>query len=628
MRVAGRKALTIAEAMVAVMVLSVGVLAVVGSAALTSRMLGRGRHATRVGQVAAARIERLRQVALSTVPACSGAEWRSGSEGSPGLTESWQILDPAGTRPARAHRAALPTSHRAHHRHRRHRHALRPAMSARRGFTLVELAVALVLGLLVGGHRPPDAAPGPAPRPGAVRAAGPERERARGGAGAGGRAGRHRVRRDHSRSLGRPRLRGSRPERSPRRRARRRHLSRRAGRGIRVRCRFPARRLEIVVAESSWESPRAPRATDSLLVFAESDPATGSDDAWIHLGIVSVGAGSCPGGAAGVAVQVAVPAPLDPAALARVTSGSPARLAEVMQMRYYRVGRQVLVRHAVGVHRRGDHPRRRAPRRQHRRASAASRWPIATPPTARPRIPRRCGPSRSPCSASPARRFTAVSRAARWWIASLSPPGSRPATRFARDRARSGEWRCRSRCLALVLIAAIVAAGFASAHLEQRIGRNTVYAVQAAGAAEAGAAAVVGGWEGYGLGLLAPGDSAVLPTVPLPGLAAYSPTVARLNGSCSWCGSPGCAATRMAGRWRGGKSGSWSAWPTAPLPARRRSGRSATGHGSSDRDCTPATGAGGGSASRETACEREDGGRYIACSRPVGPELTPHGPST
>ncbi len=82
---------------------------------------------------------------------------------------------------------------------------------------------------------------------------------------------------------------------------------------------------------------------------------------------------------------------------------------------------------------------------------------------------------------------------------------------------------------ALVLIAAMVAAGFASAHLEQRIGRNTVYAVQAAGAAEAGAAAVVGGWEGFGLGLLAPGDSAVLPTVPLPGLAAYAPTVVRLN---------------------------------------------------------------------------------------------------
>jgi prepilin-type N-terminal cleavage/methylation domain-containing protein len=95
---------------------------------------------------------------------------------------------------------------------------------------------------------------------------------------------------------------------------------------------------EIMIAESSWESLRAPRATDSLLVFVESDPTTGSDDAWIHLGIVSVGAGSCPGGEVGIAVGVATAAPLDPAALARVTPGSPARLAEVMQMRYYRSG--------------------------------------------------------------------------------------------------------------------------------------------------------------------------------------------------------------------------------------------------------------------------------------------------
>jgi len=84
--------------------------------------------------------------------------------------------------------------------------------------------------------------------------------------------------------------------------------------------------------------------------------------------------------------------------------------------------------------------------------------------------------------------------------------------------------------LALVVIAALVAGGFAAAHLEQRIGRNTLYAVQAAGAAEAGAAAVVAEWEERGLGLLAPGDSTVLPAASLPGRAAYSPTVLRLNG--------------------------------------------------------------------------------------------------
>jgi hypothetical protein len=99
----------------------------------------------------------------------------------------------------------------------------------------------------------------------------------------------------------------------------------------------PGPPAEVVVEGSSWASPRAPRATDSLQVFVESDPATGSDDAWIHLGIASAGAGSCPG-KAGIVFQVVAPPPLGPAALSRVTPGSPARLAEVMQMRYYRSG--------------------------------------------------------------------------------------------------------------------------------------------------------------------------------------------------------------------------------------------------------------------------------------------------
>ena len=83
--------------------------------------------------------------------------------------------------------------------------------------------------------------------------------------------------------------------------------------------------------------------------------------------------------------------------------------------------------------------------------------------------------------------------------------------------------------LALVVIAALVACAFASAYVEQRIGRNTLYAVQAAGAAEAGAAAVVGTWEALGLSLLGPGESTVLPTEVLPGSSAYTPSVRRLN---------------------------------------------------------------------------------------------------
>jgi hypothetical protein len=83
--------------------------------------------------------------------------------------------------------------------------------------------------------------------------------------------------------------------------------------------------------------------------------------------------------------------------------------------------------------------------------------------------------------------------------------------------------------LALVIIAALIGVGFTVAVLEQRIGRNAMYAAQAGAAAEAGVAATIAGWEGYGLQLLAPGDSVVLASVRLPGGGRYLPTVARLN---------------------------------------------------------------------------------------------------
>jgi prepilin-type N-terminal cleavage/methylation domain-containing protein len=95
-RVWNRSGFTVAEVIVAVTVLSVGLLALAGSAALTSRMVGWGQRDTRVGQAAAARVERLRQVAFSTVPACSAPEWRSDSAVGSGLSESWEILDAAG----------------------------------------------------------------------------------------------------------------------------------------------------------------------------------------------------------------------------------------------------------------------------------------------------------------------------------------------------------------------------------------------------------------------------------------------------------------------------------------------------------------------------------------------------
>jgi hypothetical protein len=108
-RVEGRAGLTVVEALVALLVLSTGILALAGSAALTSRMIGRGALSTRVAFAAATRIERLRRIAGSTVPGCTSPEWREGSAAGSGLTESWEMLDPAG--PVRRVRLVVHGAH-------------------------------------------------------------------------------------------------------------------------------------------------------------------------------------------------------------------------------------------------------------------------------------------------------------------------------------------------------------------------------------------------------------------------------------------------------------------------------------------------------------------------------------
>lgn len=83
--------------------------------------------------------------------------------------------------------------------------------------------------------------------------------------------------------------------------------------------------------------------------------------------------------------------------------------------------------------------------------------------------------------------------------------------------------------LALVIVAALVAVSLAGSLVEQRVGRNGLYAVQAAGAADAGVAEVVGGWEAHGLGGMAVGETTALPAVRLPGRTEYASLVTRLN---------------------------------------------------------------------------------------------------
>ncbi|HJP58073.1 MAG TPA: prepilin-type N-terminal cleavage/methylation domain-containing protein [Gemmatimonadales bacterium] len=83
---------TIVEVLVAVLVLTVGVTALVGSAGIVTRMIGQGRRTTQVAQRAERRLEMLRQTALAATPQCTGLTGGTATSG--GITETWTVTTP------------------------------------------------------------------------------------------------------------------------------------------------------------------------------------------------------------------------------------------------------------------------------------------------------------------------------------------------------------------------------------------------------------------------------------------------------------------------------------------------------------------------------------------------------
>jgi type IV pilus assembly protein PilV len=81
---------TIVEVLVAVVVLSVGIVAMAGSAATVTRMIGRGQKATRAAQVASQRFEQLRLQAYSAAPKCTGLAGGTATSAY-GVTEKWVV---------------------------------------------------------------------------------------------------------------------------------------------------------------------------------------------------------------------------------------------------------------------------------------------------------------------------------------------------------------------------------------------------------------------------------------------------------------------------------------------------------------------------------------------------------
>jgi len=80
---------TIVEVLIAVIILSVGVLALVGSGAAVTRMIGQGRRTTNVAQVALNRMETLRRAAGTTSPTCTAVT--SGTATTSGVSEQWTV---------------------------------------------------------------------------------------------------------------------------------------------------------------------------------------------------------------------------------------------------------------------------------------------------------------------------------------------------------------------------------------------------------------------------------------------------------------------------------------------------------------------------------------------------------
>jgi prepilin-type N-terminal cleavage/methylation domain-containing protein len=87
---------TLIEVLIAIVVLGIGILALTGSSALVTRMIGRGKVETQAALRAARRVELLRASAVSTTPRCSAASFASGGPVlADGMSESW-VVPPAG----------------------------------------------------------------------------------------------------------------------------------------------------------------------------------------------------------------------------------------------------------------------------------------------------------------------------------------------------------------------------------------------------------------------------------------------------------------------------------------------------------------------------------------------------
>jgi prepilin-type N-terminal cleavage/methylation domain-containing protein len=108
----------------------------------------------------------------------------------------------------------------------------------------------------------------------------------------------------------------------------------RAMRGIGFTCAVPTPG-QLRLRRATILGLRQPEVGDSITVHVEGDSATGADDAWVHAGIAGLSAGLCDDGTPAVALAVGF---VGAAAPTRMVVGGPVRFFEVMELRYYQSG--------------------------------------------------------------------------------------------------------------------------------------------------------------------------------------------------------------------------------------------------------------------------------------------------
>lgn len=109
----------------------------------------------------------------------------------------------------------------------------------------------------------------------------------------------------------------------------------RAMRGFGVTCAAPTTAL-LKLRRSNYYGVRDPQANDKLTIFVEGNTSIGGDDAWVQATVTGTSATTCTDGTSAIAVNTSwAIAAVGTNAIAGMQQGGPVRIFENVEMKYY-----------------------------------------------------------------------------------------------------------------------------------------------------------------------------------------------------------------------------------------------------------------------------------------------------